>query len=47
VEQFVQLALQHTSRAYVLAKGEVALSGESARLLGAPELLDAYLGDVA
>jgi branched-chain amino acid transport system ATP-binding protein len=47
VEQFVQLALQHTSRAYVLAKGEVALSGESNRLLGAPELLDAYLGDVA
>src|SRR6187397_347587 len=25
VEQFVHLALQHTSRAYVLAKGEVVL----------------------
>jgi branched-chain amino acid transport system ATP-binding protein len=47
VEQFVHLALKHTSRAYVLAKGEVAIEGPSAQLLASPELMAAYLGDVA
>jgi branched-chain amino acid transport system ATP-binding protein len=47
VEQFVQLALQHTDRAYVLAKGSVAVAGNSDELLGSPEILDAYLGDAA
>lgn len=45
VEQFVHLALQHTSRAYVLAKGEVVVEGDSARLLDSPEVMAAYLGE--
>jgi branched-chain amino acid transport system ATP-binding protein len=45
VEQFVHLALQHTSRAYVLAKGEVVLEGASNELLSSPELMSAYLGE--
>lgn len=45
VEQFVHLALQHTSRAYVLAKGELVLEGRSADLLASPDLMAAYLGD--
>jgi branched-chain amino acid transport system ATP-binding protein len=44
VEQFVHMALEHTDRAYVLVKGEVALSGASRELLDAPELMAAYLG---
>ena len=47
VEQFVELALRHCSRAYVLAKGSIALAGPSEELLGTPELLGAYLGDSA
>ena len=45
VEQFVHLALQHTSRAYVLAKGDVVLEGPSSELLASPDLMSAYLGD--
>jgi branched-chain amino acid transport system ATP-binding protein len=45
VEQFVHLALKHSRRAYVLAKGEVAVEGASAELLAAPELMAAYLGE--
>jgi branched-chain amino acid transport system ATP-binding protein len=45
VEQFVHLALEHTSRAYVLSKGEVVLSGRSDELLASPELAAAYLGE--
>jgi branched-chain amino acid transport system ATP-binding protein len=45
VEQFVHLALEHTSRAYVLAKGEVVVEGPSHRLLRSPEVLAAYLGE--
>jgi branched-chain amino acid transport system ATP-binding protein len=45
VEQFVNMALAHTSRAYVLTKGCVALVGESRDLLSSPELLGAYLGE--
>ena len=44
VEQFIHLALQNTSRAYVLAKGEVVLEGASADLAGDQELIAAYLG---
>jgi branched-chain amino acid transport system ATP-binding protein len=47
VEQFVHLALQYTSRAYVLARGEVAIEGESRELLASPELMAAYLGESA
>jgi len=46
VEQFVHLALKHTARAYVLAKGEVAVEGPSADLLASPEVMAAYLGEV-
>ncbi len=45
VEQFVHLALQHTNRAYVLAKGEVVLEDDSSKLVDSPELLAAYLGE--
>jgi branched-chain amino acid transport system ATP-binding protein len=45
VEQFVHLALQHTERAYVLAKGEVVIEGRSAELLHSPDVLAAYLGE--
>lgn len=46
VEQFVHLALEHTARAYVLVKGEVAVQGRSADLLSSPEVMRAYLGEV-
>jgi branched-chain amino acid transport system ATP-binding protein len=45
VEQFVHLALKHTSRAYVLAKGEVVVEGASADLLHSDALAAAYLGE--
>jgi len=47
VEQFVHMALGHTSRAYVLSKGEVALEGPSKKLRDDPELLASYLGSEA
>ncbi|HEV2755942.1 MAG TPA: ABC transporter ATP-binding protein [Actinomycetota bacterium] len=47
VEQFVHLALQNTQRAYVLAKGEVAVEGRSSELLASPEVMAAYLGEAA
>lgn len=47
VEQFVHLALQHTSRAYVLQKGEVVMEGKSKDLLADPTLVASYLGDEA
>lgn len=46
VEQFVHMALEHTHRAYVLAKGEVVLQGSSAELLSSPDLIASYLGEV-
>ncbi|MCA1838926.1 MAG: ABC transporter ATP-binding protein [Actinomycetota bacterium] len=46
VEQFVHLALQHTSRAYVLQKGEVVMEGVSDDLLADPTLVASYLGEV-
>ncbi|HJR19035.1 MAG TPA: ABC transporter ATP-binding protein [Actinomycetota bacterium] len=46
VEQFVHLALKHTSRAYVLGKGEVVIEGNSKELLASPELMAAYLGEM-
>jgi branched-chain amino acid transport system ATP-binding protein len=45
VEQFVGLALQHTHRAYVLAKGEVVAARASAELRDDPTLVASYLGD--
>lgn len=47
VEQFVHMALTYTHRAYALVKGEVALEGESKKLLDSPELMAAYLGEAA
>ena len=44
VEQFVHLALEHSHRAYVLAKGSVAMSGPSADLLADPGVVASYLG---
>jgi branched-chain amino acid transport system ATP-binding protein len=44
VEQFVHMALANTDRAYVLAKGEVALEGRSAELAKSEEVLASYLG---
>jgi branched-chain amino acid transport system ATP-binding protein len=44
VEQFVHLALRHSQRAYVLAKGEIVLEANSADLEGDPGLVSAYLG---
>ncbi|MGH2793637.1 MAG: ABC transporter ATP-binding protein [Actinomycetota bacterium] len=45
VEQFVHLALKHTARAYVLARGQVAIEGPSAELAASPDVLAAYLGE--
>lgn len=45
VEQFAQLALGVSDRAYVLSSGRVTYSGDAASLLADPELLhSAYLG---
>jgi branched-chain amino acid transport system ATP-binding protein len=45
VEQFVHTALQHAHRAYVLAKGQVVLSGPSEQLRDDDSLIASYLGD--
>src|SRR3954452_612820 len=42
VEQFVHLALQHSHRAYVLEKGEVALTGASTDVGANGEVVNAY-----
>ena len=47
VEQFVHMALAHTDRAYVLARGQVVLEGPSSELAGDPELVSTYLGQTA
>lgn len=47
VEQFVHMALANTVRAYVLAKGEIVLQGDSSDLASRPELVASYLGEVA
>lgn len=44
VEQFVHMALRHTTRAYVLARGRVVHEGPSDGLLKSKELMAAYLG---
>jgi branched-chain amino acid transport system ATP-binding protein len=45
VEQFVHMALGNTHRAYVLAKGEVVMTGASQDLLDDPKLIASYLGE--
>jgi branched-chain amino acid transport system ATP-binding protein len=47
VEQFVHMVLANTHRAYVLAKGHVALEGRSQELLDDPKLVATYLGEGA
>lgn len=44
VEQFVHMALEHTDRAYALAKGKVVLEGPSQQIAESPELHEVYLG---
>jgi branched-chain amino acid transport system ATP-binding protein len=44
VEQNANYALDVSQRGYVLETGEVALSGESAKLRKDPEVQKAYLG---
>jgi branched-chain amino acid transport system ATP-binding protein len=44
VEQFVPLALANTDRAYVLAKGEVVLSGQSSDLENDGAVVTSYMG---
>jgi branched-chain amino acid transport system ATP-binding protein len=46
VEQNARLALQLSSRAYVLESGLITLSGPSTQLLADPKVRAAYLGDV-
>ena len=47
VEQFVHMALENTTRAYVLAKGAVVAQGPSDELLRDPALIASYLGGAA
>lgn len=47
VEQFVHMALRHSDRAYVLAKGEIRQEGRSASLADDPNVLAAYLGQTS
>jgi branched-chain amino acid transport system ATP-binding protein len=44
VEQNTRLALKHSTRAYVLRTGEIAMSGPSAELAANEEIKKAYLG---
>jgi branched-chain amino acid transport system ATP-binding protein len=44
VEQNTRLALKYSKRAYVLRTGEIATSGESAKLAADEEIQKAYLG---
>ena len=44
VEQFVDMALARTDRAYVLAKGSVIMEGPSSELARSPEVVSSYLG---
>jgi branched-chain amino acid transport system ATP-binding protein len=44
VEQNTRLALQYSSRAYVLRTGEIAKTGNSKALADDPEIREVYLG---
>lgn len=45
VEQNARLALEVSSRGYVMESGSITLHGESARLLEDPQVRQAYLGE--
>ena len=47
IEQNAKLALEVSSRGYVMESGEITLQGESARLLSDPKVREAYLGEAA
>jgi len=47
IEQNAKLALQVSSRGYVMDGGVVTLSGESRSLLSDPKVREAYLGEAA
>ncbi|MDQ3757086.1 MAG: ABC transporter ATP-binding protein [Actinomycetota bacterium] len=47
VEQFVHMALRHTDRAYVLARGQVVFEGPSSVVADDERLLASYLGGEA
>lgn len=47
VEQYVGVALGIADRAYVLDKGEIALSGDAETLRTSPELINTYLANDA
>jgi len=44
VEQNARLALQFSTRGYVLENGNLVLEGKSSELLNDPEVQKAYLG---
>jgi branched-chain amino acid transport system ATP-binding protein len=44
VEQEISLAMELSSRVYVLSAGAVVMSGSAAQLRGRQEVMDAYLG---
>jgi len=47
VEQNARLALEVASRGYVMDSGNIALAGDSAKLLADPKVREAYLGEAA
>jgi branched-chain amino acid transport system ATP-binding protein len=46
VEQNVRIALEFASRAYVLERGQISLSGTSDEIRNSPSMRDSYLGTV-
>jgi branched-chain amino acid transport system ATP-binding protein len=47
IEQNAKLALEVSSRGYVMESGEITLQGEAKRLLSDPKVREAYLGEAA
>jgi len=47
IEQNAKLALEVSSRGYVMESGEITLHGEAAQLLSDPKVRAAYLGEAA
>ena len=47
IEQNAKLALEVSSRGYVMESGEITLQGDAKRLLSDPKVREAYLGEAA
>jgi branched-chain amino acid transport system ATP-binding protein len=47
IEQNAKLALEVSSRGYVMESGEITLQGEASKLLSDPKVREAYLGESA